>query len=447
MSSPPPPPSSQAPRPRDLLGVRSLLAERDFVRIWVTGALGWTVRWLEVLSIALYALAETGSALVVALMLFVRVAPTTLLAGPFGAVADRFDRRRLLCIGLALLCLNSLVLGALAAVGVLTLWHIAIGAFLNGCVWSGEHSVRRTLLAEIVGLERLGRATSLDSATNQATRMIGPLIGGLLFGLLGLQGAYFIGAILFAIAFFNVARLDTEVRIATGPAIGLLSSIREGLSHVRANRPVAATLAVTIIMNLFGFPYFSMIPVIGERVLDLSAAGIGLLMSLDGLGATLGSVALAIFIRPRLYLPVYLAGAFLLMATIVGFGGSPWLELSAPNPVPRRHRFRRLWCNAKCDLAQPHTGSVARPRDGSACGVHRHRAHRAVAHRASRGMVGGVGRGDDQRVRRPARVGGRELVLAGAAPLRRELMSIRTELERLSQRMPRKFGKSECGTY
>lgn len=330
MSSPPPPPSSQAPRPRDLLGVRSLLAERDFVRIWVTGALGWTVRWLEVLSIALYALAETGSALVVALMLFVRVAPTTLLAGPFGAVADRFDRRRLLCIGLALLCLNSLVLGALAAVGVLTLWHIAIGAFLNGCVWSGEHSVRRTLLAEIVGLERLGRATSLDSATNQATRMIGPLIGGLLFGLLGLQGAYFIGAILFAIAFFNVARLDTEVRIATGPAIGLLSSIREGLSHVRANRPVAATLAVTIIMNLFGFPYFSMIPVIGERVLDLSAAGIGLLMSLDGLGATLGSVALAIFIRPRLYLPVYLAGAFLLMATIVGFGGSPWLELSAP---------------------------------------------------------------------------------------------------------------------
>ena len=310
--------------------MRSLLAERDFVLIWVAGALGWTVRWLEVLSIALYALAETGSALVVALMLFVRVVPTTLLAGPVGAVADRFDRRRLLCIGLALLCLNSLVLGALAAVGVLTLWHIAIGAFLNGCVWSGEHAVRRTLLAEIVGLERLGRATSLDSATNQATRMIGPLIGGLLFGLLGLQGAYFIGAALFAIAFFNVARLDTDVRIATGPAIGLLSSIREGLAHVRANRPVAATLAVTIIMNLFGFPYFSMIPVIGERVLDLSAAGIGLLMSLDGLGATLGSVALAILIRPRLYLPVYLAGAFLLMATIVGFGGSPWLGLSAP---------------------------------------------------------------------------------------------------------------------
>ena len=296
----------------------------------MTGALSWTVRWLEVLSIALYALAETGSALVVALMLFVRVVPTTVLAGPMGAIADRFDRRRLLSVGLALLALNSAVLGVLAVTGVLTLWHVALGAFVNGCLWSGEHVIRRTLLAEIAGLERVGRAASLDAATSQATRMLGPLMGGVMFELLGLKGAYILGAALFGIGFVNVATLGIEVRIVTGATTGLVSSLREGLAHVRANRPVAATLVVTIIMNLFAFPFISMIPVISERTLGLGATAIGVLMSLDGLGATLGSVALAVLIRPRHYLPVYLGGAFLLMAMILGFGGSRWVELSAP---------------------------------------------------------------------------------------------------------------------
>ena len=133
-------------------------------------------------------------------MLFARTLPTVLLGGLAGVAAERFERRTLLALGLAGMCLNATVLAAFGLAGALTLWHIAAGASLSGVFWCMEYSVRRTLVADVAGMERMGNAAAIDSATLHLTRLIGPLAGGALFAAFGLTGVYLLSTALYTIA-------------------------------------------------------------------------------------------------------------------------------------------------------------------------------------------------------------------------------------------------------
>src|SRR3546814_9433927 len=111
--------------------------------------------------------------------------------GPFpGAVAERLDRKTILVVSHATMGLTSGLLGLLVWSGGVELWHVGVGAFVNGLCWSTDLPVRRTILGESVGADRLGPAMSMDSASNTATRMIGTLAGGALYAAVGLEGAY-----------------------------------------------------------------------------------------------------------------------------------------------------------------------------------------------------------------------------------------------------------------
>lgn len=309
----------------DTAPLRSLLGDPLFLRIWIAGAMVGTIRWLEVLAVGVYTYQQTGSPFIVACMLFVRMLPTMLLGTFAGAIAERLNRRHLMMGGLAAMCLVSAVLVALGLGGRLAIWHVAIGAALSGIFWSGEFPVRRTMLGEVAGLARLSAAMGLDSATNNFTRMLGPLLGGTLLATLGLEGAYALGVLLYAIAFMNMVTLAfQETFSAESTPAGVLKSIGDGLAYIRTNRLIAATLVVTVFVNLFGFSYVSMVPVIGEQHLGLGAVAVGVLMSAEGCGALVGSLVVAAWVRSRYFTAVYLSGSALYLAMILAFSLSPW---------------------------------------------------------------------------------------------------------------------------
>ena len=305
--------------------VRSLLSDPAFLRIWIAGGLVGTIRWLEVLAIGVYTYQITGSPFIVATMLFARMVPTMLLGTFAGAIAERVSRRHLMMAGLVIMCLVSASLTALAVSGRLAIWHIALGAVLSGVFWSVEFPVRRTILGEVAGLGRLGSAMALDSASNNFTRMLGPLLGGAMLTAVGLEGAYALGVLLYAVAFLNMATLTFEEQhsVDTAP-VGLFTSISEGLAYIRTNRLIAGTLVVTVFVNLFGFSYVSMVPVIGEQRLGLGAVAIGVLMSAEGFGALVGSLCVAAWVRTRYFTAIYMLGSTLYLAMILAFSLSPW---------------------------------------------------------------------------------------------------------------------------
>ena len=156
----------------------SLFANGQFVRLWVIGGLAGAMRWLEILVIGIYAFQTSGSPFVVSLMLVARMAPMVLFGTVVGAVVESMDRRRVQIGACVLMTLGAGSIAATAATEIINLPLLAVIAFLNGLGWSTDLPVRRTLLGDAVDPERLGNAMSFDTATNSATRMIGPLIGG-----------------------------------------------------------------------------------------------------------------------------------------------------------------------------------------------------------------------------------------------------------------------------
>ncbi|MFZ8899236.1 MAG: MFS transporter, partial [Alphaproteobacteria bacterium] len=172
----------------------SLFIDRDFMRVWFAGGMVGVMRWMDVLVVGYYTVQITGSALITAQMLFLRMLPMFLLGAFCGAWAERFDRRVLLVSLMVSMAAMYFSLAGLAVLEKLELWHVAIGVTLSGVFWSFELPVRRTMVGDIAGPLRLPRAMGLESATNSITRASGAFIGGALLDFVGIQGPFGFGA-------------------------------------------------------------------------------------------------------------------------------------------------------------------------------------------------------------------------------------------------------------
>jgi MFS family permease len=314
--------------PADATKTGALLRDPAFVRLWLVGGLVGVLRWLELLAISVYALEATGSPFVVALMTVLRMAPMALLGIPAGALADRYDRKRLLIIGLMALAGVAAVLAAIAFFDRLALWQVALGTFVNGMFWAAEFPVRRIMLGEIAGAGRLSRAMALEAATSNATRMLGPVLGGLLLQLIGLYGVYALGAALYLTCALMALPVAYRSDNVGGAGTSLSTMLREGWRFARARGLIVGALAVTVIANLWGFAYVAMVPVIGERVLGLSPVLIGVLMSTEGFGALIGALLVARYDRPSHYTRIYTGATGVLLLGILAFALSRWFPLS-----------------------------------------------------------------------------------------------------------------------
>lgn len=314
-------------------GPMSLLREDAFRRVWLAGSLIGTIRWIEFLVTGVYVLDITGSPVQVALLTMLRMVPMPLLGAFAGALAERVGRRRLLLGVIAMGLVVSLLQAWLAWTGALALWHVAVGVVVNGAIWAIDMPVRRTMLGELAGPGRTAGAMGLDAATNNATRMLGPGVGGLLLETGGIHGAFLLGAALYVVALVLVRGLRREAPFPAGQALQVLARIREGLGAIRQDRALVGTLAVTVVFNVFAWPATAMVPVIGEQQLHLTAFPIGLLMSADGLGALIGAVLVAQGARPERFRGLYLMGVTLFACAFVVFALSPWPLLSGAMQV------------------------------------------------------------------------------------------------------------------
>ena len=305
-----------------------LLRNPQFVRLWAVGWMTGTMMWLEMLVIALLALELTNSPFLVSFTFFVRFIPMLFGLG-MGVISERINRKYLLAAGLGLQAAVSAVLAILIITESLEYWHLAAGSFLVGAVMASEFPVRRTLIGEVVNRTSIGRAISLEQTTNSLFRMLGPFIGGLFLVTIGAQGGFLLGVVLYSagmlISLTMKYRRPTALQQVTGARIQVV----EGIRYVSRSQLLVGTLAVTLVLNVFGFPYLSQQPLVGRQELGVSDVLIGVMQSVEGAGAFVGAALIAIFARPRHYTNIYLWGSLLFLVAIVLFSQSNtyWLTL------------------------------------------------------------------------------------------------------------------------
>ena len=294
------------------------IAARDPRRLWLAGLGVNMMRWLELLAYGVLALQLTGSALWVATMTIARLLPLLTGAVVTAAISGH-SRKTVVTTVVARLVVTDIVLLGLALTGRLALWQLLIAAVMGGIAWTIETPVRRTMLADAVGLERVSAAMGLEVVGIQLTRIMGPAIGGILLDMGGIASVLAMGIVVHGLCTWMMLSQPPD-RPTTAPAnlAGLARNLAEGFTYVRRHRLLTGAVMLTVVFNFFGFPYVALAPVIGERVLHLGPTGIGLLLASDAVGALIAAFILTERSRPELSGRIYSLGASLyLMATLV----------------------------------------------------------------------------------------------------------------------------------
>ena len=303
--------------------LKGLLSEQTYLRVWMVGVFSGIARWLEMLVVGVYTYDTTGSPFLVALLVILRMLPLAVLGSVVGTLADRASPRKLLIITMTTAMIISFSVFLVFLVGNDNYWVVAFSSFVSGVVWTTDMPLRRRMLGDIAGIKRIVPAMSLDSATNNATRMMGPLFGGILYQWLGPSGAFALSAIMYAFCILLLLGLfiPKEAIDSKQAESRILRDFKEVFSFIFGNRDILRILLVTIVFNVWGFPFISMIPVVGRDVLEISAGWIGVLAALEGAGAFLGSLIIAMGIIRLSFRRLYYFGmlGYLLFAFIAGW--------------------------------------------------------------------------------------------------------------------------------
>jgi MFS family permease len=307
----------------------ALFRQPDFLRLWLVGFVVFVVRWLETLAVSVFIYQTTGSAFLVAAITMLRMLPMVLLGAVIGAVAERLDRRVTLIAVVVQMMATSAALALLSWAGALALWHLALASLLNGLGWATDNPVRRAMMGEAAGAHRMGRAMSADVASNNSSRMLGPTLGGALLALLDIGGAFSLCTALYLIALWAAITVSRLAPATAPPAGGILARMAQGFALVRRDPRLVGAMLVTILYNVFGWPFSAMIVVIGKDSLALGPIGLGLLSSMEGIGALAGAIGTAAFARPGQYARIYVGGVIAYMLAAIAFALSTSIPLSA----------------------------------------------------------------------------------------------------------------------
>ena len=309
--------------------ISQLISTPDFKNLWFVGAVSMSNQWLEMLAISVFVYAATGSALAVTFTNLARAIPMVIFGAFIGSLSDSINKKFFLFISFGMLFLSSLVLSIISFSGHIEIWHIAFGMFLTGIVFSSDFPIRRNMLGEISGLENIGKGMGLDSIARNGTRILGPLIGGSLMEYIGLHGAYLVMATFYFLNAIQLILLKNNFHNKNySNKDNYFSLVIEGIKYVKKNTQILGFLFVTIIMNLFAFPYMIIVPILAQDKLLISPLLTGILVSFEGLGAMIGA-GIIIFLRTKKYFKkIYFFGSFVFMVAITLFGLSNIYSLS-----------------------------------------------------------------------------------------------------------------------
>ncbi len=273
--------------------LQPIYRDSQYQRLWVVGMSVGLIRWVEVLAYAVFTYEQTQSALWVASLMMLRMLPLALFGVWLGALAARLSRRQLMLSGFGAMFLVTVGLLILSVQGHIEVWHLVAASALSGVLWAADMPMRRGLMGDIAGPQRMAQAMSLDAVATSVCRLIGPGLGGLLIARGGLTAVFLGLALLYLPGLVALARLHEPLNRAAADRKSMTALLAGGFQAARASPQLLAALWLTILFNLFAWPVLSMVPVIGQEQLRLDAEGVGLLVSLEGVGALLGALLLS----------------------------------------------------------------------------------------------------------------------------------------------------------
>ena len=318
--------------------IKECFKNRDFRVLWGAGGMTGIARAMEFLALSLYALQELGLPYLVTIIFAARMLPMSLLGIIIGTISERISPLLLIKIIYSLSNIFTATSVILVITNNFNVYFAFTLAFINGITWVVDLAVRRRVLAENIKKNLLSSSLAMETLSNNATRLIGPLCAGSLYAFVGLSGIFCLQLLMYIFALGLIFRFkdNTNKKQFLNSSNKKISNIKEHWAHGLLDEILKTgkkaynlislrfVLITTLIFNVFGFPLVSLIPVLGREKLMLSEFKIGILASSEGLGALIGALLIG-NISPQKYL------SLIFITGVGGFFFGMYLFSYSPN--------------------------------------------------------------------------------------------------------------------
>jgi MFS family permease len=252
--------------------------------------------WLQTAAQSWLILELTHSAQAVGVLGFCFYGPYAVLGLVGGALADRWDRRTTLLLGQIAMALCAALLALVVFTHIASVWLIDAIAVVRGTVLVFNNPSRQALIVQLVGRSELGNAIALNSSLNNATRIIGPALAGVLIDTTGLGVCFALNAISFIPVIWAIAVMRTSefhTQADTRRSGSLLESIRAGLRYARHTKTVAIVLTMMFVVSFLAINFNVLLPVLAQQTMHGGPQTYGWIAAVFGLGALIGALVAA----------------------------------------------------------------------------------------------------------------------------------------------------------
>lgn len=241
----------------------------------------------------------------------VQFLPSFALVLVTGWVADHFSRRAIVAITSALEVLCALALVVLVGQGEAAVGSIFVVLFVLGLARAFQNPAKQSLAPNLVPREALANALSVNSSAWQLSNILGPVAGGLLYGLSG-QVAYGVAGVLAGVGVVLMVMLKPPSRAASERKATTIGTLMAGFKFIWKEKLILGAISLDLFAVLLGGAT-ALLPVFARDILEVGPWGLGLLRAAPGVGAIAAAVILTqVSIRRH-------AGA-ILFGFVAGFG-------------------------------------------------------------------------------------------------------------------------------
>lgn len=270
----------------------SLRRHRNY-RLYFSGQfLSQIGTWLQSAAMAWLVLELTHSAVAVGLLSFWQFGPYAALGLFGGALTDRLDHRVTLQATQVVLALCSGTMAVLTLLQIVSLWEVYAIAVVRGLALILNNPSRQAFLFQMVGRDELPNAIALNSSLANATRILGPGIGGLLIAAFGVGICFSIDAISYVavIIALMLTRVGELYPIERREQQTVLRGTAEGLRYVWRTPRVLVALTMFFFICMFSINFSVLLPLLASQTLHAGAEIYGLLTACFGAGALIGAL-------------------------------------------------------------------------------------------------------------------------------------------------------------
>lgn len=272
-----------------------------------------TGTWVQNVAQAWLIVELTHSAVAVGLLAACQFGPFALLGLFGGVLTDRLDYRRTLLLTQSAMMATAAALGTLVLLHVIQVWMVDVIAACNGLVLVLDTPARQSFTIQMVGRRELPNAVALNSSLFNASRLMGPGLGGLIIATAGVGICFLINAASFLAVLGGLfaMRVEELYPVQRGDRTeSLLRGVRSGLAYARRTPQVRLVLVMMLVVATIGMNFNVLLPLIASRTLRSGPEVFGLLSASFGLGALVGALLAASLARAVMPLLVAAAGGF-----------------------------------------------------------------------------------------------------------------------------------------